>query len=91
MSERFEQTYGEVPPEYLPDATEVPEPVRLFEPRRIPGITPDLASIEAQRGEQPEQPVEIDMTIGVGEDPGWHRARRPRRWKGAGQAARQEA
>jgi hypothetical protein len=91
MSERFEQTYGEVPPEYLPNASEVAEPARLFEPQRNPGITPDRASVEAQRNQQPDETIEIDMTIGVGEDPGWHRARPAPQWKGAGRAARQEA
>lgn len=90
MSDRFIQTFGEVPPAYWPNASEVPEPLRLFEPRRIPGITPDLASTEAQRQQQPEELLEIDMTIGVGEDPGWHRARPARRWRDASrQAARQ--
>ncbi len=85
MRNEFIQTYGEVPPEYWPDAPEVPEPARLSDPQRIPGITQDLASLEAGRGEHADEPVEIDMTIGVGEDPGWHRARHAPRWRAAGQ------
>ena len=93
MSERLMRTYSDVPPEYWaaaydsppeywPDACEVPEPSRPFEPGRNPGVTCDLASLEAQRTQRTDETVEIDMTIGMGEDPGWHRARPARQWIG---------
>jgi hypothetical protein len=95
MSERLMRTYSDVPPEYWaaaydvppeywPDASEVPESSRPFEAGRNPGVTCDLASLEAQRAQPTDVTVEIDMTIGMGEDPGQPRARPARQWSGAG-------
>jgi hypothetical protein len=94
MSERLMRTYSDVspeywataydmPPEYWPDACEVCEASRPFEAGRNPGITCDMASLEAQRTQRVDENVEIDMTIGMGEDPGSRRARTARQWIGA--------
>ncbi len=82
MPDRFIQTYGELPPDYWPDAPEAPEPARLCDPRRLPGIDQDLASLHA--ADRADEPVDVDMTVGVGEDPGWHRTRPAPRWKAPG-------
>jgi hypothetical protein len=102
MSERSARAYGEVssdywpaacdsPAEYWPDACEVPESSRPFESVRNPGLTPDLASLDAQQAPQADETVEIDMTIGMGENPGMYHARPTRRWIGPSRTAvRQE-
>jgi hypothetical protein len=102
MSERSMRTCGDVssdywtavydsPLEYWPDANEVPEPSRLFESSRNPRLTPDLAGLDAQQAPQADETVEIDMTVGMGEDPGRYHARPAKRWSGPSRTtARQE-
>jgi hypothetical protein len=93
MSERSARTYGEVssdywpavydsPPEYWPDACEVSEASRPFESGRNPRLAPDMAAPETRQAQPIDETAEIDMTIGMGEDPGRYRARPARRWIG---------
>lgn len=82
MSERAAQTMDEVSMEYRQDVPENELPSQPSDPQRNPGITQDLATLEArQTAPVDDEPVEIDLAIGVGEDPGWQRAVRARRWR----------
>lgn len=83
MSEQAQQTIMEDLWEYRQDAPEMELPTQLSDPQRNPGITEDLATLDARREETSDEPVDIDLTIGKGEDPGWQRAVHARRWKGA--------
>ena len=78
MSERVLQTTGDTLPEYRQDLPETPEPCRLCEPQGISELKEGPVSGESGRDDLADGPVEIDLAIGVGEDPGWYRSRRAR-------------
>jgi hypothetical protein len=79
MSEQRQQTIGQEPPELHQDLPEVELPSQACDPQANSGVVPDLSSLLAATAPPTEDAVEIDLTIGVGEDPGWHRAAR---WRG---------
>ncbi len=81
MSERAQQTITQEPLEYRQDLPEGELPSQPSDPQRNPDATDDLATIESRQNPQRQEPAEIDLTIGVGEDPGWQRARHNRRWR----------
>lgn len=81
MLERAEQIMGQELPEYRQDLPEVELPSQPSDPERNPRVAEDLATLEARQTVGADESVEIDLTIGVGEDPGWQRAVRARRWK----------
>lgn len=88
MSDRAVQAFREGA--FLSD--EVQEPSRPSDAERSPGPTPDLASLAAAEEPAPVEDLGLDLTIGLGEDPGWVRRRQEaspespgrRMWHGAG-------
>ncbi len=81
MPERVLQTTGDTLPEYRQDLPETPEPCRLCEPQGISAFKERPAGGQSWQSDAVDEDVDIDLAIGVGEDPGWHHTRRARRWR----------